>query len=92
MALSFFFKPMKISTTDLYSEVESIYKRLDEIVKEDQKKWEPDQELNGLHDDIEEFIYQSDRYFNCDEDPDPTPITADERLNEAWEQKMEAKG
>ena len=35
---------------------------------------------------------QADKFFNADEDPDPYPITAEERLNEAWQQKMEAKG
>jgi len=83
---------MKTSNLSLYSEVELIVKRLDEIVKLDKKEWEPDQYLLPIHDDIEEFIYQADRYFNADEDPDPCPITAEERLNEAWEQKMEAKG
>ena len=78
---------MKISNTNLYLEVESIYKRLNEILEEDEKTWEPDQQLNGLHDDIEEFIYQCDKYFNDDEDLTPTPITADERWQESWEQK-----
>jgi len=85
-------KPMKTSNLSLYSEVELIVKRLDEIVKLDKKEWEPNQYLSPIHDDIEEFIYQADRFFNADEDPDPCPITAEERLNEAWEQKMEAKG
>ena len=87
-----FFKPMKNQKLSLYSEVELIVKRLDEIVKEDQKRWEPDQDLLYLHNDIEEFVYQADKFFNADEDPDPCPITAQERMNESWEQKMRAKG
>ena len=87
-----FKKPMKNQKLSIYSEVELIVKRLDEIVKEDKEQWEPNQGLSYLHNDIEEFIFQADKFFNADEDPDPCPITAEERLNEAWEQKMEAKG
>jgi len=83
---------MKTSNLSLYSEVELIVKRLDEIVKLDKKEWEPHQYLSPIHNDIEEFIYQADKFFNADEDPDPCPITAEERLNDAWQQKMEAKG
>jgi len=90
--MALFKKPMKNQKLSIYSEVELIVKRLDEIVKEDKEQWEPDQELSYLHNDIEEFIFQADKFFNADEDPDPCPITAEERLNEAWQQKMEAKG
>ena len=83
---------MKTSNLSLYSEVELIVKRLDEIVKLDKKEWEPNQYLAPIHDDIEEFIYQADKFFNADEDPDPCPITAEERLNESRDQKMKAKG
>ena len=83
---------MKNQKLSIYSEVELIVKRLDEIVKEDKEQWEPHQELSYLHNDIEEFIFQADKFFNADEDPDPYPITAEETLNQAWQQKMEAKG
>ena len=78
----------------LFTRVQEITEELDEIVEEDQNRYLPDQDLPELHDDIQEYILQAEEWFNADptDQIDPFPITADERLNEAWEQKMEAKG
>ena len=59
------FKPMKTNTNlSLYSQVETITNQLKQIVKQDQNQWLPDQELLGLHDVIEEYIYEADQWFH----------------------------
>jgi len=69
---------------------------LDDLNQEDQKRWMPDQEIGFLHDLIHEFVKQAEEYFNYEpsdeEMSDSYGYTAKERSDQAWQQKMEAKG
>jgi len=69
---------------------------LDEINQEDQKRYMPDQEINFLHDIIDEYVSEAEKCFNyepSDEElSDSYGFTAKERADQAWQQKMEAKG
>jgi len=95
-ALTLFSKDLNDATKPKYfttlGRVQAIVQELTDIFELDKKKYLPDQDLREIHDEIETFLEVFDAFINYDEDPDPTPITAEERLNEAWEQKMEAKG
>ena len=69
---------------------------LDEINQEDQKRYMPDQEINFLHDIIDEYVSEAEKCFNYEpndeELSDSYGFTAQERADQSWQQKMEAKG
>ena len=69
---------------------------LDEINQEDKKRYMPDQEINFLHDIIDEYVLEAEKCFNYEpndeEMSDSYGYTAKERDAQAWQQKMEAKG
>ena len=69
---------------------------LDEINQEDKKRYMPDQEITFLHDIIDEYVKEAEKCFNYEpsdeEMSDSYGYTAKERNDQAWQQKMEAKG
>ena len=79
-----------------YARVGDLTEELDEINQEDQAKYMPDQEINVLHDIIDEYVSEAEKCFNyepSDEElSDSYGFTAKERADQAWQQKMEAKG
>ena len=79
-----------------YARVGEITEELDELNQEDQERYMPDQEIGFLHDLIHEFVKQAEEYFNYEpsdeEMSDSYGFTAKERSDQAWQQKMEAKG
>jgi len=79
-----------------YARVGDLTEELDEINQEDQKKYMPDQEINVLHDIIDEYVSEAEKCFNyepSDEElSDSYGFTAQERADQAWQQKTEAKG
>ena len=80
----------------LSSRVGEITEELDEINQEDKDRYEPDQEFSYLHDTIDEYVSEAEKCFNyepTDEElSDSYGFTAKERAEQAWQQKMEAKG
>ena len=80
----------------LSSRVGEITEELDEINQEDKDRYEPDQEFSYLHDTIDEYVSEAEKCFNyepSDEElSDSYGFTAKERADQAWQQKMEAKG
>ena len=68
----------------------------DELNQEDKDRYEPDQEFSYLHDTIDEYVLEAEKCFNyepSDEElSDSYGFTAKERADQAWQQKMEAKG
>ena len=79
-----------------YARVGDLTEELDEINQEDQAKYMPDQEINVLHDIIDEYVSEAEKCFNYEpndeELSDSYGFTAQERADQAWQQKMEAKG
>ena len=80
----------------LSSRVAEITEELDELNQEDKDRYEPDQEFSYLHDTIDEYVLEAEKCFNyepSDEElSDSYGFTAKERADQAWQQKMEAKG
>jgi len=80
----------------LSSRVGEITEELDELNQEDKDRYEPDQEFSYLHDTIDEYVSEAEKCFNyepSDEElSDSYGFTAKERADQAWQQKMEAKG
>ena len=80
----------------LSSRVGEITEELDELNQEDKDRYEPDQEFSYLHDTIDEYVSEAEKCFNyepSDEElSDSYGFTAKERAEQAWQQKMEAKG
>jgi len=80
----------------LSSRVGEITEELDELNQEDKDRYEPDQEFSYLHDTIDEYVSEAEKCFNyepSDEElSDSYGLTAKERADQAWQQKMEAKG
>lgn len=81
---------------NVYSRVGEITEELDQINQEDKDKYLPDQKITELHDLIDEFVGEAEKCFDyepTDEELANYPgVTARERAEEAWQQKMEAKG
>ena len=80
----------------LTSRAGDLTEELDEINQEDKKRYMPDQEINFLHDIIDEYVLEAEKCFNYEpndeEMSDSYGYTAKERSDQAWQQKMEAKG
>jgi len=80
----------------LSSRVGEITEELDELNQEDKDRYEPDQEFSYLHETIDEYVSEAEKCFNyepSDEElSDSYGFTAKERADQAWQQKMEAKG
>tara|TARA_B100000902_G_scaffold24694_1_gene29716 strand:+ start:223 stop:672 length:450 start_codon:yes stop_codon:yes gene_type:complete len=80
----------------LSSRVGEITEELDEINQEDKDRYEPDQEFSYLHETIDEYVSEAEKCFNYEppdeELSDSYGFTAKERAEQAWQQKMEAKG
>ena len=80
----------------LSSRVGEITEELDELNQEDKDRYEPDQEFSYLHDTIDEYVSEAEKCFNyepSDEElSDSYGFTAKERADQAWQQKIEAKG
>lgn len=75
-------RPISLST-----KFDLICDELREMLKEDERRWEPDQEFfGGLNEIISEFLFSVEEYNDCDPTPqflyDDTggepPVTADE--------------
>ena len=79
-----------------YARVGEITEELDELNQEDQEKFMPDQEFSYLHDTIHEYVKEAEKFFDYEpsdeEMSDSYGYTAKERSDQAWKQKMEAKG
>ena len=79
-----------------YTRVENLTEELDELNQEDKDRYEPNQEFSYLHDTIDEYVSEAEKCFNyepTDEElSDSYGFTAKERVDQAWQQKMEAKG
>jgi len=80
----------------LSSRVGEITEELDELNQEDKDRYEPDQDFPYLHDTIDEYVAEVEKQFDyepTDEElSDSYGFTAKERADQAWQQKMEAKG
>ena len=80
----------------LSSRVGEITEELDELNQEDKDRYEPDQDFPYLHDTIDEYVAEAEKQFDyepTDEElSDSYGFTAKERADQAWQQKMEAKG
>ena len=80
----------------LSSRVGEITEELDELNQEDKDRYEPDQDFPYLHDTIDEYVAEVEKQFDyepTDEElSDSYGFTAKERAEQAWQQKMEAKG
>ena len=89
-------KEQKRKWTCLIGRAGELTEELDEVNQEDQGRYMPDQEIAFLHDLIHEFVKQAEEYFNYEpsdeEMSDSYGYTAKERSDQAWQQKMEAKG
>ena len=79
-----------------YARVGEITEELDELNQEDQERYMPDQEFSYLHDTIHEYVKEAEKFFDYEpsdeEMSDSYGYTAKERSDQAWKQKMEAKG
>ena len=79
-----------------YGRVGEITEELDELNQEDQERYMPNQEFSYLHDTIHEYVKEAEKFFDyepSDEElSDSYGFTAKERADQAWQQKMEAKG
>ena len=79
-----------------YARVGEITEELDELNQEDQEKYMPNQEFSYLHDTIHEYVKEAEKFFDYEpsdeEMSDSYGYTAKERSDQAWKQKMEAKG
>ena len=80
----------------LSSRVGEITEELDQLNQEDKDRHEPDQDFPYLHDTIDEYVAKAEKQFDyepTDEElSDSYGFTAKERADQAWQQKMEAKG
>ena len=80
----------------LYARVQDITEELDELNQEDKDRYEPNQEFSYLHDTIHEYVKEAEKFFDYEpsdeEMSDSYGYTAKERSDQAWKQKMEAKG
>ena len=80
----------------LYARVGEITEELDELNQEDQERYMPNQEFSYLHDTIHEYVKEAEKFFDYEpsdeEMSDSYGYTAKERSDQAWKQKMEAKG
>ena len=79
-----------------YARVQDITEELDELNQEDKDRYEPNQEFSYLHDTIHEYVKEAEKFFDYEpsdeEMSDSYGYTAKERSDQAWQQKMEAKG
>lgn len=89
-------KEQKRKWTCLIGRAGELTEEFDELNQEDQGRYMPDQEIAFLHDLIHEFVKQAEEYFNYEpsdeEMSESYGYTAKERSDQAWQQKMEAKG
>tara|TARA_B100001250_G_scaffold105346_1_gene88881 strand:+ start:469 stop:921 length:453 start_codon:yes stop_codon:yes gene_type:complete len=78
-----------------YARVENLTEELDELNQEDKDRYEPNQEFSYLHDTIDEYVSEAEKCFNyepTDEElSDSYGFTAQERADQAWQRKIEAK-
>ena len=78
-----------------YGRVQEITEELDELNQDDKDRYEPNQEFSLAHDVIDEYVEEADKRFNYEpsdeEMSDSYGYTAKERLDHAWQQKVEAK-
>ena len=79
-----------------YARVGEITEELDELNQEDQERYMPNQEFSYLHDTIHEYVTEAEKFFDYEpsdeEMSESYGYTAKERSDQAWKQKMEAKG
>ena len=79
-----------------YARVGEITEELDELNQEDKDRYEPNQEFSYLQDTIDEYVSEAEKFFDYEpsdeEMSDSYGYTAKERSDQAWQQKMEAKG
>ena len=79
-----------------YARVQDLTEELDELNHEDKDRYEPNQDLSFLHDIIDEYVDEADKRFNYEpsdeEMSDSYGYTAKERLDQAWQEKLVAKG
>tara|TARA_R100001082_G_C4345362_1_gene152047 strand:+ start:125 stop:556 length:432 start_codon:yes stop_codon:yes gene_type:complete len=75
-----------------FNRIIKLTEEMEEIQEEDEKWAIDQQELLPVKDVLLEFFSELENALDYEEEYDPFPITAEERLNQAWEQKMEAKG
>ena len=89
-------KAQKTQWICLTGRVGDLTEELGEINQEDKKRYMPDQEITFLHDIIDEYVKEAEKCFNYEpsdeEMSDSYGYTAKERNDQAWQQKMEAKG
>ena len=80
----------------LAGRAKELTEELDELNQEDKDRYEPDQDFPYLHDTIDEYVAEAEKQFDyepTDEElSDSYGFTAKERADQAWQQKMEAKG
>ena len=89
-------KAQKTQWICLTGRTRDLTEELDEINQEDKKRYMPDQEINSLHDIIDEYVSEAEKCFNYEPTDEELSnsygFTAKERADQAWQQKMEAKG